>query len=244
MPPHHLQLDLTLSWLPTALVIHKQIVPRNPRDVLLLSTIHLNEMVEIPKHRDEQESICNPKLNFDYNVHMNGVDKCDQYLSYYSLTRKSRKWWKKIFFRLVEISVLNAIVLYFKIHPELAEHCRAHKAFHQTLVYQVVQPLLDAYASPEVLSSPGPGRRHISNEIRLKGKHFLETSPNRRRCVVCAYKKSANGVNKGTKTKTYSSKCERHVQKLLFCCLSFKIPVLNNKLVHFWMKCVRNYHKW
>ena len=40
-------------------------------------------MVEIPKRRDEQEAICKPKLICDYNVHMNGVDKCDQYLSYY-----------------------------------------------------------------------------------------------------------------------------------------------------------------
>ena len=68
---------------------------RDKRDVLLLSTIDCNEMVEIPKRRDEQESICKPKLICDYNVYMNGVDKCDQYLSYYSLSRKSRKWWKK-----------------------------------------------------------------------------------------------------------------------------------------------------
>ena len=78
------------------------------------------------------------------------------------------------------------MVLYLKIHPALAQHRRVHKAFRQTLAHQLVQPLLDAYASPEVMSPPGPGRRHISNEMQLKGKHFPETSCNRRRCVVCA----------------------------------------------------------
>ena len=110
------------------------------------------------------------------------------------------------------LSVVNAMVLYFKIHPELAEHCKAHKAFRQTLVHQLVQHLLDAYASPEVMSPPGLGRRHISNEMQLKGKHFPETS-NRQRCVVCAYKQSAKGVNKSTSTKTYCSKCEKHMCK-------------------------------
>ena len=57
---------------------------------------------------------------------------------------------EKTFFRLFEILLIDPTVLYFKIHPESAEHCRSHKAFCQTLMYQLVQPLLDAYASAEV----------------------------------------------------------------------------------------------
>ena len=153
---------------------------KDKRDVLLLSTIHCNEMVEIPARRDEDEPIYKPKLICDYNKYMNGVDKCDQFLSYYALSRKSKKWWKKVFFRMVEVSVLNAMVLYFKVHPALQNHRQAHKAFRHTLVHQLVQHLLDARASPLVFTPPGPGRRSVSDEQRLKGKHFPETSPSRK----------------------------------------------------------------
>ena len=51
---------------------------------------------------------------------MNGVDKCDQYLNYYSMGRKSIKWWKIVFFKLIELCVVNAMVIYFHKNPDRA----------------------------------------------------------------------------------------------------------------------------
>ena len=42
-----------------------------------------------------------------YNKYMNGVDKNDQKLSYYSIDRKTIKWYKKIFKRTLHYSVVN-----------------------------------------------------------------------------------------------------------------------------------------
>lgn len=78
------------------------------------------------------------------------------------------------------------MVLYFKVHPHLAKPCQAHKVFRHTLAHQLVQPLPDASASSEI-KTPGPGRS-VSDNLRLKEKHFPETSEVR--CVVCAYQKS------------------------------------------------------
>ena len=68
---------------------------KDKRDVLCLSSFHNPGETVITRH---QNDITKPNLICDYNVYMGGVDKCDQFLSYYSVSRKSLKWWKKVFF--------------------------------------------------------------------------------------------------------------------------------------------------
>ena len=47
---------------------------------------------------------------------MNGVDRSDQLLSYYSLNRKSVKWWEKVHWRLFELVIINMYqIMKFKI---------------------------------------------------------------------------------------------------------------------------------
>ena len=49
----------------------------------------------------------------DYNNYMGGVDLTDQYLSYYSMTtRQTLKWWKKVFWRLLDITIVNSWILF------------------------------------------------------------------------------------------------------------------------------------
>ena len=79
---------------------------------------------------------------------MNGVDKCDQYLNYYSMGRKSIKWWKIVFFRLIELCVVNAMVIYFHKNPDRASKWQAQKYFREALAYQLVQELEDVKENP------------------------------------------------------------------------------------------------
>ena len=46
-----------------------------------------------------------------YNKHMGGVDKNDQLKSYYSIICRSKKWWPRIFFELVDRYVVNSYIL-------------------------------------------------------------------------------------------------------------------------------------
>ena len=43
---------------------------------------------------------------------MGGVDKCDQLVLYYIYAHRSYKWWKKVFFNLLDVSIVNANILY------------------------------------------------------------------------------------------------------------------------------------
>lgn len=43
---------------------------------------------------------------------MSGVDRCDQLISYYSCPRKTIRWYKKVIFHLLDVSLLNAYIIY------------------------------------------------------------------------------------------------------------------------------------
>ena len=62
---------------------------KDKRDVFLASTIHGNA-IETVKRRNEETEISKPSMICKYNKFMNGVDKYDQYLSTYSIQRKTR----------------------------------------------------------------------------------------------------------------------------------------------------------
>lgn len=49
-----------------------------------------------------------------YNEFMSGVDRADQMISYYSCPRKSAKWYKKVLFHLLDVTIWNTFFIYKK----------------------------------------------------------------------------------------------------------------------------------
>ncbi|XP_069949960.1 piggyBac transposable element-derived protein 4-like [Cherax quadricarinatus] len=83
------------------------------RDVTLLSTIHRNEMVQTDRlSKFNNEPIVKPLAVVDYTNNMQLVDKCDMMIGFVDCVRRSRKWYIKLFFHLVDIAVLNAFNMY------------------------------------------------------------------------------------------------------------------------------------
>lgn len=58
-------------------------------------------------------------IQADYNKNKNGVDVFDQYMANYSTYMKSVKWWKRIFFWVLDAGVLNAYQIYRIFHAEI-----------------------------------------------------------------------------------------------------------------------------
>lgn len=80
---------------------------------------------------------------------MGGVDLTDQHLSYYSLSnRRTIKWWKKVFWRLVDLCMLNAWIIYRSNYPNDSD-INSQKAFRVKLAEELVQPLLNLRASTD-----------------------------------------------------------------------------------------------
>jgi|UniRef100_A0A2S2R0L1 hypothetical protein len=61
----------------------------------------------------QQQSI-KPKHIVEYNRNMSGIDRSDQMISYYSSPKKTIRWYKKVIFHLLDISMWNAYYLYKK----------------------------------------------------------------------------------------------------------------------------------
>lgn len=55
----------------------------------------------------------------DYQKFMKGVDLCDQMTGYYLLQHRSKKWWRRLFFYLLSVSIFNAYIVAKACHPDV-----------------------------------------------------------------------------------------------------------------------------
>ena len=106
---------------------------------------------------------------------MLGVDRLDQRMAYYQFTRKSVRWWRKVFFWMVEVVVVNSYILYSK-HTD-SHRKLTHKEFRRELVLALCQPLRDETTHRQ------PASRDQTLEC-LRGHHFPESGSTRRDCRI------------------------------------------------------------
>ena len=139
------------------------------------------------------------------------------------MSRKSVKWWKKVFFRMLEVTVVNSKHLYALLHneqpnsrfyryallhPEQA-NSRLHKQFRENLVYEMVQLHLDEKANPVPTVN--------ANENHLIGKHYAESKYSQRKtCTSYRYKKDAKGQQSRKKLATFAGNVIDLFVKIVF----------------------------
>jgi len=88
------------------------------KPVFVVSNAHSPIMESVRrKNKDGSVSLVNcPTIVADYNRYMGGVDLNDQLKSYYQYNRKSRRWWLRLFFHLLDVTVVNAYILYLQVY--------------------------------------------------------------------------------------------------------------------------------
>ncbi|KAL0812031.1 hypothetical protein ABMA28_009425 [Loxostege sticticalis] len=75
-----------------------------------------NKMVTLASTYKATISIPCPKIIKDYNSHMGGVDLMDSFLGRHRIRIKSRKWYMRLFLRMIDLSVINSWILYKKVN--------------------------------------------------------------------------------------------------------------------------------
>lgn len=99
---------------------------KDNKQVILASTYVGACPVENIERFDKKEkkriSITCPKLIKEYNMHMGGVDLMDSFLGRYRIRMKSRKWYMRIFYHLLDLTVINAWVLHKKVEERKGNH--------------------------------------------------------------------------------------------------------------------------
>jgi hypothetical protein len=113
---------------------------KDKRTVVMLSTWHNNSTQKSRRKikNNVEEQFQKPIVICDYNKHMGGVDVSDQYISSYSFIRKSKKWWRKMFFWLLEVAVVNSFILYNLSAASNQKPKFSHKKYRQLLVKSLV----------------------------------------------------------------------------------------------------------
>ena len=70
--------------------------------------------------------------------------------------KKSYQVVEKIFFRIFEISIVNAMVVYYYKNPDSQKKKDSNKKFCKILAHELVRPLIDKRAEGDNVL-PGPG---------------------------------------------------------------------------------------
>lgn len=136
-----------------------------------------------------------------YNRYMKGVDRADQYLSYYSILRKTVKWPKKVAFWLINCALFNSFRVFQKTNTnpirykefllQVAKDWASDKSVTETSESdtETARPETSTQ-TPRRPSSDPPGRlsgdmrKHVLDKI--VGKEEGKRKYPARRCHVCA----------------------------------------------------------
>lgn len=179
---------LVLSW-------------KDKRPVTMLSTKSTGskeETTNVPSKWPNLPPTPKPNVVLDYTKHMGAVDRSDHFVSSYQFMRKTKKWYRKMFFWLLEVSIINSYLLYKDTQTKYNKKPMTHKQFRCSLVVDLVAEKVAARDS-----SKRRGRQpQRPVQQRLHGRHFMGKKPKGDKCVVC----KKNGLRK--ETVYYCKTCE------------------------------------
>ena len=79
--------------------------------VRMLSMMHTAEMADTGKRNRDGIALEKPWCVLDYNEGMKGVDIADQLALSHRTVRKSIKWYKKVFYFLLDVVLVNTFLV-------------------------------------------------------------------------------------------------------------------------------------
>ena len=165
---------------------------KDKRIVTLFTNFHNAAMsnVERTLRHGVQTVVRKPDVVVNYIKFMGGVDLADQYASTYCFMRKSLKWWRKLFFWGLEISLINSYILYKLVKKQRNERPLNHLQFRKILVKQLKGDFRQQRRPSTSTSN--------SDEIRLNGKLHVMLSGTKSDCKVCSIRNKPGGRHETT----------------------------------------------
>ena len=156
---------------------------KRTKPVFMVSTESSAGWVTVQPHNTHNPLTQKPSAVHVYNHNMNGVDKADQHAVYYAFERKTRKWWRKVFFWMMETAVVNSYIIY----KEIVANPRSHLAYRRT-VLEILATRCITNAPPRPRSGR-PSKRPRLEEAPERLNQHLHVMGKReqlRDCIVCS----------------------------------------------------------
>ena len=149
--------------------------------VIMISSACSAGMTEVRNRKGEH--VHKPVAVDTYNQSMNGVDRNDQHCTYYLFLWKTLKWWRKLFFYLLECATVNSYILYKEVCLQVGTRPLTALEFRRSVIEDLVQEHLEQSDSRPSIGQPRLG----PTPIRLNQKlHLLDQRSTYRNCVVCS----------------------------------------------------------
>ncbi|XP_074039982.1 piggyBac transposable element-derived protein 4 [Leptinotarsa decemlineata] len=157
---------------------------KDKRDVLALSTKHLNEMIAMPSRADPERK--KPVLIMDYNNSKAYIDLSDQQKAYNTPPRRGIKWYRKL---AVELLLGTSLVIAHVVYKKLTLNKIQITEFKKDIVKHIFEKH-SSLAEPE-----SQQKAHID-------QHDLEQTGKRLRCTVCYENINAEFGRRDAQNKT------------------------------------------
>lgn len=159
----------------------------NRNEVYVISTCTKDRLIDVEKSNRNAEPIQKPECIIQFNNSMDSIDKSDILFSSFDRLKSTIKWYKKIFFHLIDLSVLNAHSLY---KTTTGNYSTPLADFQLELIKEILQK----YSRIQT-STLKQVRRSKELPPRIKAPHYPSECPptpsgirGRKRCVVCTAK--------------------------------------------------------
>ncbi|XP_046681419.1 uncharacterized protein LOC124368188 [Homalodisca vitripennis] len=171
---------------------------KDSKQFVVLSNLHSDTVTTVKRMQQngERKDVTCPEAIALYNEIMGGVDISDQKVGVYDFDRKSKKWWKKVFYKLLLTSVVNAWIL----HQEVQHRKTSLLTFMVPLAEQL---LAEGSTNTSVKRRASIGR--TSKRVKTMsnvGTHLPVEGQTRRRCKRCSDHQTEN------RTKTMCAECD------------------------------------
>ena len=84
---------------------------------LITPVVNANDHVQVSRRTRNAKRwtdilVRQPQIFQTYKPKMNAVDRSDKILSTFNIQHKCLRWWKTMFFHLIDIAVLNSYILF------------------------------------------------------------------------------------------------------------------------------------
>lgn len=171
---------------------------KDTKSVFFASNYHGSEQTSVLRKNKQGVSMVvpSPQVAKDYNNYMGGVDHADQLRSSYAVNRRSKKWWHRLFWGMLDILFVNSFIIYKELNG-LISLLEYRRILSQGLITQKELPtptrgMFKKKVSPDCNAKINKKRRgkkfSIPDEVRFgnRGIHCLKFDKLRGRCEVCA----------------------------------------------------------
>jgi hypothetical protein len=179
------------------------------RIVSLITTVHSSKtyrkLVRSKRHPNNVREVDKPVAIQAYTQHMGGIDRADKAMTFYMVLHRCVKWWKKVFFYLLEVCFCNSLIIWRSISNK---RVNAEK-FRLNIIHGMLQGYTRQFTANPGRPVHNPPARMIGGEHYI-GLSKLKDNNTRVRpdCCVCSSREKENGKRRHQTIYT-CKKCDK-----------------------------------